>query len=71
MLLGIVVGIFLGAVAWHIGLLIADAMRRRGGCYRHCEKCGEPYDYPLTFVLKRKGYEDLRYTRGLPMVYYR
>ena len=54
MLLGILVGIFLGAVAWHIGLLIADAMRRRGGCYRHCEKCGEPYAYPLTFVLKRK-----------------
>ena len=50
----IILGILLGAVSWHIGLLRMEAMQKKGGCYRHCEHCGRPYDYPLSFVLKKK-----------------
>ncbi len=46
-------GIFIGAISWHIGLLIMVGMQKKGGCYRHCEYCGHLYDYPLTFAIKK------------------
>jgi hypothetical protein len=48
--LGIIIGIFLGAISWHIGLLKMADMQKRQGCYRNCVNCGRPYDYPLTFA---------------------
>lgn len=53
-IIGIIIGIFLGVISWHIGLLRMEARQKKGGCYRHCERCGHLYDYPLTFVLKKK-----------------
>lgn len=52
-----ILGIFSGAIAWHIGLLRMESMQKKSGCYRHCEKCGRPYDYPLTFALRNKERE--------------
>lgn len=33
-------GMILGAISWHIGMLIADNIRRKAGCYRRCQNCG-------------------------------
>ena len=56
----ILIGIILGAVAWHIGLLIADDMRKRHGCYDHCEYCGKPIPKPLSHFRAIGGSDDNR-----------
>jgi len=50
----IILAIFLGAICGHIGLLLMEAIQKKSGCYRHCENCGRIYDYPLSFVLRKK-----------------
>ena len=56
--LGILIGMLLGAVAWHLGLLRMEHIQKRGGCYRHCAYCGRPYNYPLTYGVRRRDKGD-------------
>ena len=41
--LGLIIGIPIGAIAWAIGMMIADNMRRKHGAAR-CYHCGKIWD---------------------------
>ncbi len=50
-------GMILGAVSWHIGLLMMEEIQRKHGCFTHCEYCGKPVLQSLASVIRGKRWK--------------
>ena len=54
-LIGMFIGMIIGAISWHIGMLIADNYREKHGCYDYCEDCGKPTPHRLSKWITKKS----------------
>ncbi len=44
----IMASMVVGAISWHIGLLLMRWRQKKHGCFSHCEYCGRLIEPPIV-----------------------